>query len=209
MIVVTSSSPSEGKSTTAINIALALAEADHNVVLVDGDLRRPRLASYLDLIGSVGVSTVLSGGSPSRFITKDKVYPSDGPSCRANPPNPSELLGSLNAERMLSELRSQFDYVVIDSAPLLAVTDGAILAAKSDGALVVVRSGKTKRDQLSHAIGMLNDVGATLLGAVLTMTPTRGTSAYNYGYYYSGNYRDDQPEAGGRGRWQRPRSSGH
>ena len=135
----------------------------------------------------------------SRFITKDKVYPSDGPSCRANPPNPSELLGSLNAERMLSELRSQFDYVVIDSAPLLAVTDGAILAAKSDGALVVVRSGKTKRDQLSHAIGMLNDVGATLLGAVLTMTPTRGTSAYNYGYYYSGNYRDDQPEAGGAG----------
>ncbi|MCB9409885.1 polysaccharide biosynthesis tyrosine autokinase [Mycolicibacterium sp.] len=200
VIVVTSSSPSEGKSTTAINIALALAEADHNVVLVDGDLRRPRLASYLDLIGSVGVSTVLSGGSPlADSLQRTKFTRVTALAAGLTPPNPSELLGSLNAERMLSELRSQFDYVVIDSAPLLAVTDGAILAAKSDGALVVVRSGKTKRDQLSHAIGMLNDVGATLLGAVLTMTPTRGTSAYNYGYYYSGNYRDDQPEAGGAG----------
>ena len=107
------------------------------------------------------------------------------------PPNPSELLGSLAAEKMLSELRAQFDYVIVDSAPVLAVTDGAILAAKSDGALVVVRAGKTRRDQLAHAIGMLNDVGATLLGAVLTMMPTRGSGAYSYNYYYyGGSYGD-------------------
>ena len=192
VIVITSSSPSEGKSTTSINIALALAEADHNVVLVDGDLRRPRLAKYLDLLGSVGVSTVLSGGAPLTEVLQKTKFPrlavlAAGPT----PPNPSELLGSLTAEKMLAELRVQFDYVIIDSAPLLAVTDGAILAAQSDGTLVVVKAGKTRRDQLAHAVGILNDVGATLLGAVLTMMPTRGSGAYSYNYYYySGSYGD-------------------
>jgi receptor protein-tyrosine kinase len=194
VIVVTSSSPSEGKSTTSINIALALAEADHNVVLVDGDLRRPRLAKYLDVLGSVGVSTVLSGAAPLDEVLQQTKFPrltvlAAGPT----PPNPSELLGSLTAEKMISELRAQFDYVIIDSAPVLAVTDGAILAAKSDGALVVVRAGKTRRDQLAHAVGMLNDVGATLLGAVLTMMPTRGSGAYSYNYYYyGGSYGDER-----------------
>jgi receptor protein-tyrosine kinase len=197
VLVVTSSSPSEGKSTTSINIALALAEAERTVVLVDGDLRRPRLAKYLDVLGSVGVSTVLSGGAALDEVLQQTKFPrlsvlAAGPT----PPNPSELLGSLAAEKMLAELRSRFDYVIIDSAPLLAVTDGAILAAKSDGALVVVKAGKTRRDQLSHAIGMLNDVGATLLGAVLTMMPTRGSGAYSYNYYYyGGGYGDDKPVA--------------
>jgi receptor protein-tyrosine kinase len=194
VLVVTSSSPSEGKSTTSINIALALAEAERTVVLVDGDLRRPRLAKYLDVLGSVGVSTVLSGGAALDEVLQQTKFPrlsvlAAGPT----PPNPSELLGSLAAEKMLTELRSRFDYVIIDSAPLLAVTDGAILAAKSDGALIVVKAGKTRRDQLAHAIGMLNDVGATLLGAVLTMMPTRGSGAYSYNYYYSGgSYGDDE-----------------
>jgi len=194
VIVITSASPGEGKSTTSINIALALAEADNNVVLVDGDLRRPRLAKYLDVLGSVGVSTVLSGAAPLDEVLQQTKFPrltvlAAGPT----PPNPSELLGSLTAEKMLGELRAQFDYVIIDSAPVLAVTDGAILAAKADGALVVVRAGKTKRDQLAHAIGMLNDVGATLLGAVLTMMPTRGSGAYSYNYYYGGSYGDGKP----------------
>jgi receptor protein-tyrosine kinase len=197
VIVITSSSPSEGKSTTSINIALALAEAEHSVVLVDGDLRRPRLAKYLDVLGSVGVSTVLSGGAALDEVLQTTKFPrfsvlAAGPT----PPNPSELLGSLAAEKMLAELRSRFDYVIIDSAPLLAVTDGAILAAKSDGALVVVKAGKTRRDQLAHAIGMLHDVGATLLGAVLTMMPTRGSGAYSYNYYYyGGNYGDGMTAA--------------
>ena len=195
VIVVTSSSPAEGKSTTSINIALALAEAERTVVLVDGDLRRPRLAKYLDVLGSVGVSTVLSGGAALEEVLQQTKFPrlsvlAAGPT----PPNPSELLGSLAAEKMLSELRSRFDYVIIDTAPLLAVTDGAILAAKSDGALIVVKAGQTRRDQLAHAIGMLNDVGATLLGAVLTMMPTRGSGAYTYTYYYYGGSYGDQQE---------------
>lgn len=191
VIVVTSTLPSEGKSTTSINVALALAEAGNNVVLVDGDLRRPSLTKYLDMVGSVGVSTVLSGAAPLTDTLQKSRFPgltvlAAGPI----PPNPSELLGSLAAEKMLNELRTQFDYVIIDSSPLLAVTDGAILSAKSDGALVVVRAAKTKCDQLAHAIAILNDVGATLLGTVLTMMPVRGGGAYNYNYYYGKGYGD-------------------
>lgn len=193
LIVVTSSSPSEGKSTTATNIALALAEAEHNVVLVDGDLRRPRLANYLDLVGSAGFSTVLSGGaSLDDVLQKTKYSQLTVLAAGAIPPNPSELLGSLAAKKMFSDLRARFDYVIVDSSPLLAVTDGAILAAESDGAIVAVRAGKTTRDQLAHAIGMLRDVDAKLLGAVLTMLPTRGSGSYSYNYYYyGGSYGDD------------------
>jgi len=199
MIVVTSASPSEGKSTTAINVALSLAEAEHSVVLIDGDLRRPRLAKALDLVGSVGFSTALSGAAPLDKVLQLTRFPrltflSSGPI----PPNPSELLGSLAAGKMLSELRTEFDYVIIDSSPLLAVTDAAILAKQADGALIVARAGKTKREQLQHAVGMLHDVGATLLGAVLSMMPARGAGSYSYYYYYYGHkYGDEvalQPE---------------
>lgn len=193
LIVVTSSSPSEGKSTTSINIALALAEAEHSVVLVDGDLRRPRLADYLNLVGAVGFSTVLSGGATiDDVLQKTEFSNLTVLTAGTIPPNPSELLGSLAAKRVFSDLRAKFDYVIIDSSPLLAVTDGAILAAEADGAIVAVRAGKTKRDQLAHAIGTLHDVGAKLLGAVFTMLPTRGSGSYSYNYYYyGGSYGDD------------------
>ena len=193
LIVVTSSSPSEGKSTTAINIALALAEAQHSVVLVDGDLRRPRLAEYLDLIGSVGFSTVLSGGASLDDVLQKSQYPQlTALTAGVIPPNPSELLGSLAAKKMFSDLRARFDFVIVDSSPLLAVTDGAILAAGADGAIIAVRAGTTKRDQLDHAMGMLRDVDAKPLGAVLTMMPTRGVGSYSYSQYYGGSYGERQ-----------------
>lgn len=185
LIVVTSSSPSEGKSTTAINLALALAEAEHNVVLVDGDLRRPSVAKYLDLVGEVGFSTVLSGAASVADVVQETNFPRlSALTAGAVPPNPSELLGSLAAKKVLSKLRAEFDYVIVDSSPLLAVTDSAVLAADADGALVVARFGDTKRDQLAHAVANLHHVGASLLGAVLTMTPTRARGAYRYNYYY-------------------------
>jgi len=191
VIVVTSSLPSEGKSTTAINIALALAEAEHSVVLVDGDMRRPMLAKYLDLVEPVGFSTVLSGqASLSEVLQETRFHGLTVLTSGAVPPNPSELLGSLAAKNILSELRAKFDYVVVDSSPLLAVTDAAILAANSDGVLIIGRYGQTKRDQISHAVGNLADVGAPLLGAVLTMTPERGGPGYHYDYSYYG-YKSD------------------
>ena len=153
VIVVTSSMPSEGKSTTAINIALALAENDHNVVLVDGDLRRPTLDKYLDLVGTVGFSTVLAGRASLHDVLQKTAFPGlTVLTSGAVPPNPSELLGSLAAKKVLDELRAHFDYVVIDSSPLLAVTDAAILAAGADGVLIMARYGETKREQLAHAV---------------------------------------------------------
>lgn len=191
LIVITSSSPSEGKSTTSINIALALAEAEHDVLLVDGDLRRPSLAKYLDLVGQAGFSTVLSGAaSLTDVLQSTKFSRLTALAAGAAPPNPSELLGSLAAKKLLSELRTQFDYVIVDSSPLLAVTDGAILAANADGALVVTKFGETKREQLAHAVGALNDVDALLLGAVFTMMPMRGSGSYSYNYYYGHKHGD-------------------
>ncbi len=186
VIVITSSTPSEGKSTTSINLALALAESEHNVVLVDGDLRRPSLHKYLDLIGTVGFSTVLSGGASLGEALQKTRYPGlTVLTAGTSPPNPSELLGSLASKRLLGELRQAFDYVIVDSSPLLAVTDAALLSAGADGVLLVARFGQTKREQLAHAVGNLKDVGASLLGAVFTITPTRGTSSYSYSYSYS------------------------
>ncbi|MDQ1248389.1 MAG: tyrosine-protein kinase [Actinomycetota bacterium] len=184
LIVITSSVPNESKSTTAINIALALAEADHNVLLIDGDMRRPSLARYLDMVGSVGLSTVLSGSASLDDATQESKFPrlkvlASGPT----PPNPSELLGSRAAKKVLDELRDRYDYVIIDTSPLLAVTDGAILAAESDGAILLVRAGDTKRDQIAHSIGILNDVGATILGSVLSMVPNKRSGPYSYDYY--------------------------
>ncbi|GFM17032.1 hypothetical protein PO1_contig-013-6 [Mycobacterium sp. PO1] len=191
VIVVTSSVPSEGKSTTAINIALALAEAEHRVVLVDGDLRRPMLHKYLDLIGSVGFSTVLSGRvTLDEALQKTRFPGLTVLTSGAIPPNPSELLGSQSARNLLSDLRGRFDYVVVDSTPLLAVTDAAIVAAGSDGVLIMARYGQTKRDQLAHAVRSLESVGAPLLGAVFTMMPTRGSASYSY-YGYSYKYEND------------------
>lgn len=189
VIVVTSSMPSEGKSTTAINVALALAEAEHSVVLVDGDMRRPSLHKYLELVGPVGFSTVLSGGISLEDALQKTRFPGlTVLTSGAIPPNPSELLGSQSARKLLNELRSKFDYVIVDTTPLLAVTDAAILAAGADGVLIMARYGHTKREQLAHAVGHLESVGAPLLGAVFTLTPTRGSSSYNYNYGYYGDY---------------------
>jgi capsular exopolysaccharide synthesis family protein len=191
VIVVASSVPDEGKTTTAINIALALAEAEHNVVLVGGDMRRPTLEKYLGVVEEVGFSTVLAGRAQLDDVLQKTRFPrltvlASG----AIPPNPSELLGSLVAKKVLDQLRVNFDYVVIDSTPLLAVTDAAILAASADGVLLMARFGQTKRDQLAHAVGSLDDVGAQLLGAVFTMVPTRGNNA-PYSYY--GSYGTQHP----------------
>jgi receptor protein-tyrosine kinase len=192
VIVITSASPGEGKSTTAINIALALAEAGHDVVLVDGDLRRPSIEKRLDTVGGVGFSTVLNGAATLPEVLQQTAFPNlTALTSGASPPNPSELLGSQAAKNVLNELRERFDFVIVDSSPLLGVTDGAILSANADGALIVCRYGRTKRENLAHAIGNLTDVGATVLGGVFTITPTRSRISYSYSHRF---YYDDRRE---------------
>lgn len=182
-IVITSSLPTEGKSTTAINLALALAEAGHKVLLLEGDLRRPIATKYLNVVGSVGFSNVLA-----RQASIEDVIQGTGAQLRVLaagpvPPNPSELLGSETAKATIAKLRAEFDYVIIDAPPVLPVTDATILAAAADGVLVIARYGKTKRDQLARAVDNLRGVNANVLGAIMTMTPTRKSDTY-YGYAY-------------------------
>ncbi|MDV6241208.1 polysaccharide biosynthesis tyrosine autokinase [Rhodococcus opacus] len=185
VIVVTSSLPTEGKTTTAINIALVLAEGGQNVCLVEGDLRKPRVSKYLGVVGSVGLSSVLAGKADLDAVLQPTQY--SGLTVLASgpiPPNPSELLGTETARQVLADLRGRFDYVIVDASPLLPVTDATVLTAMSDGALVIARHAETKRDQLSRAVGNLHSVGATILGTIITMTPSRGRGVYEYKYYY-------------------------
>ena len=187
VFVVTSSLPSEGKTTTATNLALTLALTNERVALVECDLRRPLVAKRLGIDGAVGTTSVLIG----KVTAREAMQPVGEHglqvlTCGPIPPNPAELLQSNAMENLIEELRSQFDVVILDAPPLLPVTDAAILAAQADGALVVVRHGKTTRDQLRHAVERLDAVDAKTLGVVLNMVPARrGNSAYTYSYSYS------------------------
>ncbi|MGW5363708.1 polysaccharide biosynthesis tyrosine autokinase [Actinopolymorpha pittospori] len=184
-IVITSSVPSEGKTTTTCNLGLTLAQAGQRVVLVEGDIRRPKLAEYLGVESAVGLTSVLIG----RIAPEDALQPwgdipldilASGPL----PPNPSELLQSRAMELLLRELERRADVILIDAPPLLPVTDAALLARMSDGAVIVVRHGKTSTDQIETAVGNLTKVDARLLGTVLNMAPAKGPDAMTYGYGY-------------------------
>lgn len=185
VFVVTSSMPGEGKSTTAVNLAITLALTDQKVVLVECDLRRPLIARRMGLDGAVGSTSVLIG----KVQLEDALQPYGDTglqvlACGPIPPNPSELLQSQAMENLLKQLREDFDIVLLDAPPLLPVTDAALLAAQTDGALMIVRHGRTRQDQLAHAIERLDSVDAKAIGVVFNMTPAKsGRSSYGYGGY--------------------------
>ena len=184
-IVVTSSVPSEGKTTTTCNLGLTLAQAGQRVILLEGDIRRPRLAEYLGIESAIGLTSVLIGRiEPEDAIQQWGDIPLDVMASGPLPPNPSELLQSRAMELLLRELERRADVVLIDAPPLLPVTDAALLARMSDGAVLVVRHGKTSTDQIETATGNLAKVDARLLGTVLNMAPAKGPEAFTYGYGY-------------------------
>jgi succinoglycan biosynthesis transport protein ExoP len=187
--VITSSIPSEGKTTTSANLAIALADSGAHVVIIDADLRRPKLASYMGLEGAVGLTDVLI----SRAELADALQPWG----RNNlvvlpagtvPPNPSELLGSRAMASLIRTLESDFDVVLIDLPPLLPVTDAALVSKLTRGAIVVVAAGRTHKGELAGAIATLENVGANIAGVIITMLPTKGPDAYGYGRYGYGGY---------------------
>jgi capsular exopolysaccharide synthesis family protein len=194
--VMTSSVESEGKSTTVANLAIALDSAGFKVILIDADLRRPKIAQYMDLEGAAGLTDVLIGRAQLEDVAQpwgrgDMAVLPAGPV----PPNPSELLGSRAMQLLIERLEQEFDYVLFDAPPLLPVTDAAILAKKASGAIVVVASGRTHRNQFAGAISALENVGANVAGVVLTMMPTKGPGAYGYGRYgYAYGYGLDEPD---------------
>lgn len=195
-IVITSAGPSEGKSTTAANLAIVMADSGARVVLIDADLRKPRVSKLLGIEGGIGLSDLLIGrasfedalqqwGRKQLFVL---------PSGRI-PPNPSELLGSSAMGKVLETLTAHFDYIIIDSPPVLAVTDAAILSTRTGGALVVSAAGKSRKAELANAFEALEAVDGKVLGVVATMVPTKGPNAYSYGAYSYQAYSDKSAPA--------------
>jgi capsular exopolysaccharide synthesis family protein len=195
MFVVSSSVPSEGKTTSVTNLAITLALAGQRVVLVECDLRRPRIAERLGLDDGVGTTTVLIGA-----VSLDDALQMQADTGLAvltagrRPPNPSELLQSQAMGELIRDLRSRFDVVLIDAPPLLPVTDAALLAAQSDGLIMTVRHGKTTRDQVRVALQRVEAVGGDCVGIVINMAPTSGRG-YGYG---QGGYEPDLARHGRR-----------
>lgn len=181
IIVVTSSVPSEGKSTVTANLAAAMAAAGENVVVVDGDLRRPTVVNVFQLIPGVGVTDVLSGHAEIADVLQPwGVMPNLSVLGSGRvPPNPSELLGSKAMRNMLRTL-AETATVLIDAPPLLPVTDAAVLTRLADGAIVVVKSGKTTQEELTRSIGNLNKAKGRVLGTILNCVPTTGAGSYSY-----------------------------
>lgn len=182
VLVVTCCEAGDGKSITALNLALALANSGKKVALVDADLRRPSLHTLLGLDDSPGFSNVLSGQDTLENALQQTHYTGLYVLTSGTlPPDPGEILASSASRNLLNELRSRFDYVIMDSSPLLAVADAAILAAESDGALMVCRFGTTRPDHLRQAVRRVEKLGARVLGGVLTMIPV-DRDASNRGY---------------------------
>jgi receptor protein-tyrosine kinase len=183
-LVITSAVPGEGKTATSTNLAVALAQAGRRVLLVDGDLRRPRVAGLLDLDGAVGLTTVLVGSTTLEDAIQ--VHEPSGLhflASGAKPPNPTEILQSRVTHDLMARLRTEYDMVIVDVPPLLPVADAAVLAAATDGAIIVVKHGKTTRDQLREAAGRIESVGGRLFGIVINMIPRRAADSYYYYYY--------------------------
>lgn len=188
-VVVTSSLPGEGKSTTATNLALAIAQSGQSVCLIDADLRRPMVDNYLGLERRAGLTTALVRQADLDALLQpwgdDHLYVLTSGEI---PPNPSELLGSEEMQRLLTHLESMFDTVIIDAPPLLPVTDAAVLSQHVGGVVLIVGSQKTTRQEVDKSLKALELVGGKVLGAVLNRLPMKGPDSYSYNYYsYSSN----------------------
>ncbi|WP_455835213.1 polysaccharide biosynthesis tyrosine autokinase [Pseudarthrobacter siccitolerans] len=183
-VLITSSLPGEGKSTTATNLAIAIAQSGQSVVLIDADLRRPRVDDYLGLDRNAGLTTALIGKEDvanllQQWGDNDLYVLTSG----QIPPNPSELLGSQAMQNLLLRLESSFDVVIIDAPPLLPVTDAAVLARQVGGVVLVVGSSKVRVPDIQKSLNALEMVQADLLGVVMNLLPAKGIDAYSYGYY--------------------------
>ncbi len=189
-ILITSGQPREGKTTTALNLAITLAQRGDRVVLIDTDLRRPRVHRAFQMNNEAGLSSYLTGAvsvdllpRPVRHIPNLFAIPSGPP-----PPNPAELLSSEPMLALFMELRRQFDFIVLDSPPAITVADSMILASHADGVILVVHGGVTTRECLRHARKLLGSVNAKMIGVVLNNVDIRSADYQHYYTYYYGDY---------------------
>jgi len=188
-LLVTSSLPGEGKTTTAVNTAITLAQTGARVVIIDADMRRPRLRSIFDLAEREGLSSILSSEMSQegmlQTIAKDEVSGLFVLTAGPIPPNPAELLGSDQMRKLLTVLSGNFTHIVIDSPPVSSFTDGVLIASIVDGVLLVVHGGKSSRGMVRRSRQLLLDVGAKILGVVLNNVSLR---SHDYDYYYQRYY---------------------
>lgn len=194
-IVVTSAGPGEGKSTTAANLAVVLAQAGRKVVLVDADLRRPIQHRFFDLPNGRGLTTaLLDVDAPVGEHIQDTAVPGLRVlTSSAIPPNPAELLGSQRYTELLEALESEADILVLDSPPVLTVTDALIMASRAGGVLLVVEAGATRRAGLQKAVDALLHAEGRILGIAMNRMTRRRSGYYYYQYYqyYYGRYQDE------------------
>jgi polysaccharide biosynthesis transport protein len=183
-IVVTSATAGEGKTTTAVNLAVALADTGTSVLLVDADMRRPAVGRTLGIEGRAGLSTLLIGRASLQDLAQrwgDR--PLDVLPAGRVPPNPSELLSSVRMTDLLAEAGGRYDVVIVDSPPVLAVTDASVLSAIAGGTLMVVATGRRRQAELREALERLDHVGARVLGLVLNRADVSKQATRRYEEY--------------------------
>ena len=199
LYAVTSAIPGEGKTTTAINIAISFAQTEKKVIIIDSDLRKPKLHKYFDLENKVGLSNVLSGvydGNDKKYIQKTNVKNLDLISSGHVPPNPIELLSSDNMKELLKSLEETYDFVILDTPPVNIVSDALVLSDMVTGYIMVARSNYTEYDALNVAMSNFELADIKPLGVVLndfnkkqTIFSRGGKYKYKtyYNYYRYGN----------------------
>lgn len=200
-IVISSSSPNEGKTTTTINLAITFAQAGQRVLLLDCDLRKPKIHHYFSIPNSPGLTNYL--GSTVSALRKDRIdlfdvihqteYENLSVLCSGSiPPNPAELLGSELMADFLIELERSFDYIIIDTSPINVVSDALPLIRESDGVVLIVRSNQTTHPDVQRAISSLEFIDAKILGFVVNFVGNGSSGKYGYGKYmgyrYGGRY---------------------
>ncbi len=191
VLLMTSTTSKEGKSTTAINLAITLAQAGSRVLLVDSDLRRPSLHNFFSMDRTYGLTNVLIGSLAFDDVIKPtEVDKFDIITAGDIPPNPAELVASERMRNFIEEARSRYDLVILDSPPVVAVTDAAVLATRVDGTILVVSSGTVNRKEVSRALALLKNVRAGILGVVLNGLDIKRIygSYYYYFHYYQYYY---------------------
>lgn len=186
-IMITSSGPREGKSSTAANFAVSVAQTGKTVLIIDADLRNPTQHKIFSLDNAQGLSVALVQDQEYKSYIKETAVPglavlTGGPV----PPNPAELVGSQRMKRLIQEMSELYDMVLIDTPPIIAVTDASILAQHVDGVILVLASGEVNKDFAVRAKDQLDKVGAKILGAVLNKVDMK-TNEYYYYYYYHGS----------------------
>jgi capsular exopolysaccharide synthesis family protein len=191
-LLVTSSLPGEGKTTTAVNTAFTLAQTGASVVIIDADMRRPRLHGIYEVPNREGLSTILSSEmNEAEMLSTVEQHAQSGVYVLTSgpiPPNPAELIGSEQMRRLLNLLESTFTHIIVDSPPISSFTDGVLISAMVDGVLLVVHGGKSSRHVVRRSKQLLIDVGAKIFGVVLNNVSLRGNDYYYYHRYYQSSY---------------------